>query len=371
MTQTDSTYFEPKVQQLYIHFNVDDHFLKLETFVKTAESAQRIMAALDDTFFQGTLEYELIVLPPEPGSFLSRLGLWVGGGITSLFAFANTEIGSTYIETLTGEPPTYWAERVGQHNREMLEDIEEWVDGLPPEEVEGLNPDASSAGPKSSALPLLEGEEACMVGAKIVVEMTRGMLDRDTTELERLGMDTGSLPDAIDARGDFYHACLEDGQVKSIGFTPEDHFPIPRNSFPERAIKPTRREKDDDEKPWHVSVESIYVTSPNWDREDQKTRNWKGKDSIRRDCYFVVEDAEFWHHVRQKDLSVDVLDNLKVQWAHQEMNGRVRNRRVLRVLEFNGDKLADPLTPEAIRAILGEFSSAVVHRDQRSLFGDG
>lgn len=368
MVLVDDGFFDEGVQQLYIHFKVEDHFLKLETFIKTAESAQRVMAALDETFFQGSLDYELIVLPPEQGSFLSRLGLWVGGGITSLFAFANTEIGSTYIEALTGHPPTYWAKRVGQHNKETLEDLQEWIEGLPPEKLEKLQADEEPPAKGATSLRPADQEEACRVSARIVVEMTRGMLDLETVDLERMGVETGSLPDAMDARGDFYHACLDDAEVHGIGFTTEEDFPVPRNSFPERAVKPTRRERDDDPVPWLVSIESIYVTSPNWDKEDQRTRNWKGKDSIRRDCYFVVEDAEFWHHVRLKDLSVDVLDNLKVQWAFQEVNGRIRNRRVLRVLEFNGDKLADPLAPEAVRAILGDFSDAISQKDRPSLF---
>ncbi|MDO6800437.1 hypothetical protein [Shimia thalassica] len=371
MAQAEGWEFGSKSEQLYIHFDVDDHFLKLETFIRTAGSAQRIIEALDETFFQGKLEYELIVLPPEPGSFLSKLAVWIGGGITGLYAFANTDIGSAYIEALTGQSPIYWAEQAGEHNRKMLQDLGEWVDELTEDELEELEAEIGDAKPTPVAFPSPDSEEACRVGARIVVEMTRGMLSKETTDLERLGMDTGSLPDAVDARSDFYFACLEDADVKRIGFSDDADFPIPRNSFPQRAVKPPRPEKKDDPIPWVVSVENIYVTSPNWDKEDQKSRQWKGKDAIRRDCYFVIEDAEFWFHVRQKDLSVDVLDNLKVQWAYQEIGGRIRNRRVLRVLEFNGDKLADPLTASAIRAILGEYSSVEARRGQPSLFDDG
>ena len=117
-----------------------------------------------------------------------------------------------------------------------------------------------------------------------------------------------------------------------------------------------------------MSIESIYVTSPNWDKENQHTRQWKGKDQIRRDCYFVIEDAEFWHKVKQKALHVEVLDNLKVQWAFQITEGRPKNRRVLRVLEYNGDKLADSLTPAAVRAILGQYSEYEASISPRTLF---
>ena len=169
-------------------------------------------------------------------------------------------------------------------------------------------------------------------------------------------------------RADFYAACIEDRDVRRIGFTPEDDFPIPRNSFPERAQKSVRKPKDEEPPEWSVSIESIYVTSPNWDKEDQKSRQWKGKDQIRRDCYFVIEDAEFWYKVKDKALHVEVLDILKVQWAFQNTGGRPKNRRVLRVLEFNGNKLADPLPPEAIRAILGQYSECEANIGQGTLF---
>lgn len=34
-----------------------------------------------------------------------------------------------------------------------------------------------------------------------------------------------------------------------------------------------------------VSIESIFVTSPNWDDDDQYSRQWQGKDPGLRDCY--------------------------------------------------------------------------------------
>lgn len=371
MTQIDGWEIESEGEHLYIHFDVEDHFLKLETFVKTAECAQRVVEALNDSFFHGSLEYELIVLAPEPGTFLSKFGFVIVGGVTGLFAFANSSIGSSYIEALTGQPPTFWAEQVGTHNREWIEETLEYIEDWKDADETTSNADEEQDKDKVTERELSpDNDYACKIGAKIMTEMTKGILSKETEELNQIGMEAADLPEAVDARGDFYLACLDDKDVRGVGFTDDDDFPIPRNSFPQRALKPPRKEKEDEPIPWVVSEESIYVTSPNWDREDHQSRQWKGKDSIRRDCYFVIEDAEFWYHVQKKDLRVNVLDNLKVQWAYQEINGRIKNRRVLRVLEFNGEKLADPLPPESVRAILGDFSSINANRDQASLFGD-
>lgn len=354
MTEILPWEFEGHSDRLFIHFDVKDHFLKLDTFIQTAVCARNIIEALDETFFQGSLKYELIVLPPDDGSFLSRLALSVTAGATAVFAFLNSDVGAAYVEGLTGKPPVEWAQEIGQDHRERVREAYEMIEPDELDTVADTKPESDQA--------------ACRSSAKIVVAMTRGVLEKDTGELSKIGMEVGNLPDALDARAEFYAACIGDGEVKRIGFTPDDDFPIPRNSFVERAQKPVRKEKEEEPPEWVVSIESIYVTSPNWDVEDQKTRQWKGKDQIRRDCYFVIEDAEFWRLVKRKDLHVEVLDNLKVQWAYQLSDGRPKNRRVLRVLEFNGDKLAEPLASDAIKAILGGYSTLDAPRSEPSLF---
>lgn len=350
--------FAERSDLLFLHFDVEDHFLKLETFINTAESARRVIKALDATFFGGSLEYELIVVPPEDGTFLSKLAVWVFGGTGTVFLFVNSDVGAAFIEGLTGHPPAHWATEVGEAAKDAFAKAVELVESDAEEKVDGTQPKAP------------DDQAACREAARITVEITRAILESSTERLNRVGMQVGELPDALDARADFYIACIGDREVKRVGFTPGDDFPIPRNSFPERAIRPGRKESDETPPEWVVSVESIYVTSPNWDEEDQKTRQWKGKDQIRRDCYFVVEDKEFWQQAKRRTLHVAVLDNLKVQWAYQIVDGRPKNRRVLRVLEFNGDKLADQLDHGAISAILGDYSTVEASRGQTSLFDD-
>ncbi|GHB19929.1 hypothetical protein GCM10007094_04850 [Pseudovibrio japonicus] len=274
-------------------------------------------------------------MPPEDGSFLSKLGIYVFSSVSTVFAFLCTEPGAAFTKGLTGETPSFWFEQAGYELREGAEWIAEQM----------ATDQANAAEPMpDKILATLDDETSCKTAARLVTSMARGLLEKDTNELNKIGMDIGNLPDALEARADFYAACIDNQNVKRIGFTPDDDFPIPRTSFPERAQKPERREKDEEPPNWQISIESIYVTSPNWDQEDQKARQWKGKDQTRRDCSFVIEDSEFWQLVKKKNLHVGVLDNLKVQWARQLINGKAKNRRVLRVLEFNGDKLAEPLT---------------------------
>lgn len=351
--------FDQRSGRLYIHFDVSEHYLSLDTFIGTAESARKMIKALDETFFNGDLNYELIVLPPKEGTFLSKLGLVVAGPM-AVFAFLNTDVGGAYVEGLTGLSPSEWAKTFGEDHRALIDDALEEINYLDEENQSDFIPE----------VPQKSSENACKEAAQVVVAMTRGILEKKPDELKKIGMDIGALHDAVDARADFYTACIEDHAVKAVGFAPEDDFPIPRNSFPARAQRPLRKEETEEPAEWSVATEAIYVTSPNWDKEDQSTRQWKGKDQIRRACYFVIDDAEFWQKVKNKALHVDVLDSLKVQWAFQNIDGRPRNRRVLRVLEFNGEKLADPLPPEAVGAIIGEYSEYVPNKGERTLFDE-
>lgn len=369
MVEIDEWRFEPQSDRLYFHFDVSEHFLKLDTFIRTADSARKIIDSFNEDFFHGELEYELIVLPPKSGTFLSELAIYVMGGTTGLFAFINTEVGAVFVEGLTGKPPTHWSKRLGERTRKLIEDTKS---RLSAEEPKLLTLDESSGPPPAMPSDDVEDEEQekCRVGAEIVTEMTRGALEKDTDRLRKIGADGERMADAMNARGDFYHACYDNPEVKRVGFTPEDKFPVPRSSFAERAQKLERQEKEEEATPWAVAVENIFVSSPNWEREDQQARQWKGKDTGRRDCYFIIEDDEFWTHVKKKDLTVVVNDNLKVQWAFQIDGRRIKNRRVLRVLEYNGEKLADPLNDDVIRALLGQFSDAEMPPASGDLFED-
>ena len=94
-------------------------------------------------------------------------------------------------------------------------------------------------------------------------------------------------------------------------------------------------------------------------------------EGTRHECLFVIEDAEFWERIRRKELHFEGSDNLRVQWAFQVVEGKPKQRRVLRVLEFNGDKLAEPLTPDAKSAILGSYTNLETAKGGPSLFDYG
>lgn len=366
--------FDERAEQIFIHFDVPDHYLNLETFIQTADSARKVLEALDRTFFNGELALDIIVLPPTEGSFLTRLALVVGSTgvlltgaaqfVEKTISFVESDVGSGYVESLTGKAPVDWAKDLGKAHREYLDQRASPTENSK-NDAEDAPPDVTK---RDDVHPDLENSVLCGPILQLVSAMTRGILEASTEALVAVGMEVGDLPDALDARAEFFAACYLDPDVKRVGFSQQDDFPIPRSSFPERAQKPPRKKKEDEEPEWIVSKEDIHVSSPNWNEDKQNTRKWQGLDSSRRERLFVIEDAEFWGRIRRKELRFEGLDSLKVQWAYQIVGGKAKNRRVLRVLEFNNDQLAEPLSQDAINAILGRHTTVEAVRNGPSLF---
>ncbi len=357
MPKDTSWDFDRQTNTLFIHFDVEEHHIKLDTFIHTADSARRIIASLDEALFGSSLNYELVVLPPEEGTFLQKLQVIIPIA-AGLVLFLDSDTPAGFIEGLTGKPPSEWAKDLGKFGQQTANLVFEATDV---DELEAHLPDIN-------ALAHDHAELLCRMSERMLTAMTRNILERETEQLKSIGMEEGPFLEALDARADFYSACIDDGDVRRVGFTPDDDFPIPRSSFTGRAQKPVRKENEEDPPEWEVAIESINVTSPNWVEEDQRLRQWKGKDANRRDCYFVIEDAEFWRLVKRKDLQVEVWDSLKVQWAYRVVDGKAKQRRVLRVLEFNGTLLATPLSPGAINAILGSHTSTNGAKAEPTLF---
>ena len=105
---------------LFFHFAVEGHFLNLDTFIRTASSARRVFEALDRDIFENSLEYDLIVLPPQDGTFLSSFRFRIFAGVAIVFSYLNSSIGEAHVEGLTGYPPTYWAGEFGESKKNIF-----------------------------------------------------------------------------------------------------------------------------------------------------------------------------------------------------------------------------------------------------------
>lgn len=330
---------DDEFEVIALHFNVPKHNLPLREFIATASNTQGIIDAFNNEIFNGKLRYELLVVPPESGTFKSFLKVVItaAGGV---LAVCETDIGKAFVSGLTGQEPAYWAKVAGEKIREAVKEYE--VDDEEKTEV-----------------------EARQNASLIVSEITKGFLQKDYDELRKMGISKENFREAYSARNEFYQACYQNDAIRSIGFDKTDDFPIHRRDFPRFIIDLPTKEDEEPDRDWVVEITHIKVTSPNWDRADE-TRQWKAKAEGGRPAFFAIDDEKFWYQVKVEELHTQVVDNLKVQWAFVEENGRRKHIHVLRVLEFNGDHISDPLDDDELKLALHRYERR--DADQPRLF---
>ncbi|PWK64287.1 hypothetical protein [Aminobacter sp. AP02] len=331
---------------LPIHFDLPAHAIPLDTFVRTAEQAEAIIASLNSELFDGKLKYEILVLAPQEGSFKSRIGVYLVGGWLAVWSFTESDVGQAFIRGLTLQDPAHWAEQAGAAIREQM-----------------VSDDDNEAIEDSDEAPA-DGEVKSRAAAEFLVETTKSFLQTDVSELESVGITTTRFRDGFAARNEFYEACADTPEIWGVGFEDEPVFPVGRSDFLRLQVSLPPREDEDDE-PWSTGIVDLKVTSPNWDREDRQ-RSWKGKDLKGRERLFRIEDEQFWGLVKAERLNIHIMDTIKVQWAFQGKATSPKNIRVLRVLEFNGDLLSEALNENALEAILGGYIASDI--EQGDLF---
>lgn len=328
---------------LPIHFDLPRHEIPLNTFVRTAEQIETIIASFNQKFFDGALEYEILVLPPEEGSFLAKLGLLVAGGAYILWNFIESDIGKGFIKGLTEHEPAYWSEDIGARIR------------------------AKTISLRSESATTLDAESErvlCREGAGLIVSMTKSFMLKDETELKSIGFTVSGFREGFAARNNFYKACNAMKDLRGIGFEEDHHFPIKRKDFVELQVSLPPLNEDDNE-PWFVDIVDLKVTSPNWDKKD-KPRCWKARDDNNRERLFTVEDEHFWSLVEAQKLNPHIIDTIKVQWAYHQVGKRLKNIKILKILEFNGSVLSDPLNDNALKEKLGNIQKP--KKDHPDLF---
>ena len=105
---------DPIIGIIPIHFDVPGHYLPLATFVETASKTHSIIDAFNREIFDGKLQYDLLVFPPDEGSFKTKLGFALLAGWGVVWSFTQSDIGKGFIKGLTTHEPAYWAERAGE-----------------------------------------------------------------------------------------------------------------------------------------------------------------------------------------------------------------------------------------------------------------
>ena len=76
-----------------LHFNVEAHYIPVDDFISTAINISEIVKTFNEEIFGSGLRYEIVVLPPKSGTFLSRLGVIVMSVGTAAWMALESDIG--------------------------------------------------------------------------------------------------------------------------------------------------------------------------------------------------------------------------------------------------------------------------------------
>lgn len=324
-------------QLLPIHFDLPRHVIPLQTFIDTAENAGRIAEVINQELFGGSFTLEVVIVPPEEGSFLSQLGIVV------------TAVGAFIVGAIVSGP-------LGDFGSGIFEEIvSKDASDMGKELVQGVRSAFEELSSDSE-----DREAKCVAASVVTVAAVKWILQEDNEELDVLPV-AQALKEALVAKRRFYDACRQIPDLKAIGFSRQPTFPIKRSDF--QRISRLPEGADDDE--WRVAIENITGTSPNWNRNDT-ARNWKGADQDGHARFFVIRDERFWEMIFRGELNPRIADSMRVQWAYKQGLKRRKNHVVLRVLEFNGIKVSDEMTDRELRPFLDSFQR--VHDDEPSFF---
>lgn len=184
-----------KGQLLPIHFDLPRHVIPLQTFIVTAENAGRIAEVINQELFGGNFTLEVVIVPPEAGSFLSQLGIVVTAvGIFIAGAIVSGplgDFGSGIFEEIVSNDASDVGKELVQSVRAAFEEL------------------TSSS----------EDREAkCVAASVVTVAAVKWILQEDNEELEALPM-ASALKDALVAKRRFYDACKDVPDLKAIGFS--------------------------------------------------------------------------------------------------------------------------------------------------------
>ncbi|OKH87722.1 hypothetical protein [Thalassospira sp. TSL5-1] len=336
---------------LSIHFDIPSHGLPLQTFIETASSTEHVVEALVEKVFNGGIEYKIIVLPPEVGSFKTHLKIAVISIGATLGPALLSDFTSGFIEGLTKSTPTEWGKIAGQELRELFSS-----EAIANEETEKDEQDHQTKNAKD-----------CIAIAKILASATQNFMQSSTKILIEKDVTPHEFRDAYSARNDFYKSCLENQTIQGVSFFNNEKFEIPRSAFIDlQTIIPPKHEPYD-KLPWYVEITTIVVTSPNWEKNDNR-RQWKGKDTDGHDRYFMIEDDAFWFLAEHELLNFHFADRLRVQIKYNLVDDRKIHNIVLKVIKYNDRPVSTPLSQSELEEFIGDYKEPEKKNEQLRLF---
>ena len=279
-----------EMQEIYVHFDTNEHYISLDNFMQTIRTYDEIANNFSESLFKTKRGVKLYILPPEPGSFLMTIGIMVGTTIlTTIFA----------------------------------DEFKGFIKGLTKSKK---FPDGYNLGD----------------GGELFGEMLKEFMEKTSEEIdsiEKMLPKNTNIDAAIKAKSDFYIMCSRNKNINGIGFDKTNKDILKRCDFISRSLPPKIKPLPDKEE----YKELIIVKSVNTDEDLQ----WDFKDLNTKESFSAnIEDEEFNAKLlngqcplKQK-ATPDIILAL-VEFRKKLENGKERKEAyiVKEIYKFNNKKL--------------------------------
>lgn len=283
-----------KPELFSIHFDVKDHFINKDNHVLGIEATSTIIDELNKRLFGGKLEYEVLVLPSEEGSFKTKLAI-VSSVAVLVLNLSELALFKGFIKGLTGY---------------------EW--------------------------------DNYIIGENIGVflsDTAKGLFVTETAVLERTIPTFLNFDKIIKVKSDFYKSCSSNREIKGLGFDNSEDFPIKKNQFFAHIItKDKIRTLASD----FFLVDAIIISPVDIDKDKHwELQNKQPSKKIGKKISAYMHDIKFkkdfleGKYPLKKSHDPDTLKVL-LEYKKQERNGEVeiRERCINVVYSFNGNEIA-------------------------------
>lgn len=290
---------EDNVEKLYIHFDVKEHCISVSDFIETIRLNELVAKDLALKLTGQDKCIEVYVFPPENGSLLVVLGIiakTVAGGV-------GIGVGANFI---SGELEGFAKELGGFEKGDL-----------------GKN---------------------C---AKVLRNCVKNFMEKSKEEIEQINKGIIDLDIASKAKTEFYQMCSKNKEIKGVGFTKEEVYPIKRNNFASRMAPTVLRQL-----PIKEELKELVIVKPVNTDEDLQ---WDFKDKNTKEHLIAkMSDEEFKRKLlngecpQKKYKNPDVII-AKVEYHKKMEDGKERKDAymITDVYQFNNELLKE--IPEGLK----------------------
>lgn len=275
--------------KFYIHYDVENHFIPMSDFLTASNAVQKIIDDLNKQILGGQLRYQLVVIPPEEGTFLKTVGIIVTATVlnTAIIPIASDYVLGAFEGIAEHKPSDY-----GRDHGRALRDL------------------------------------------------TVGFFSKEVEELEKFVPHELNLDRAFKAKTDFYISCQNNNDIRGLGFDNSKSFPIRHNQFRNHLSKDRVRPLSSDFRIYEAVVTSPVIEDKDyvWHFEDVVTRN-KISGYMRDEAF--KRGVLSGDHPFKNDGSNSDRVTMLVEYKKQERNGEVEKKEtcIETIYSFNDNEL--------------------------------